>query len=82
MSCKKLVYPNGDEIKRGDKVKFEDGAYIGVIEDVINSDEKRKHWNIQEFGIMIKEEKVFGRVFFSEKNISEWGNTFVRLIGN
>ncbi len=69
----KLTYPNGNEIKIGDKVTFEDSGQklIGQVEDIINSEEKKKNWNVENFGIMIKESKVFGVVFYPENFITK-----------
>ena len=55
-----MKYPNGVEVKVGDKVRFERGAASGTVETII--DANFAEWSVDEPGLMLLA-APFGRVF-------------------
>jgi hypothetical protein len=68
-----LLYPNGEEIRKGDRVLFhgEPGEIEFVADPAISDPET--DWYVQEYGggVMILEPKYFGRAFLSEPQAAE-----------
>jgi hypothetical protein len=55
-----MNYPNGAEIKIGDRVRFERGGATGIIEAIIDTD--LSDWSVDEPSVMLLS-APFGRVF-------------------
>jgi hypothetical protein len=55
-----MNYPNGAEIKIGDKVIFERGRTSGTVEAIIDSN--FADWSVDEPGVMLLS-ALFGRIF-------------------
>jgi hypothetical protein len=55
-----MKYPNGVEVKVGDKVRFERGEIAGTVEAIIESN--FADWSVDEPGLMLLS-APFGRVF-------------------
>jgi hypothetical protein len=55
-----MKYPNGVEVKIGDKVRFERGGASGTVEAII--DGNFAEWSVDEPGVMLLS-APFGRVF-------------------
>jgi len=55
-----MKYPNGGEIKVGDKVRFERGGATGTVETIIEAN--FSDWSVDEPGVMLLS-APFGRVF-------------------
>ena len=59
-----MKYSNGLFVKIGDIVLIENGKTKGVVEDIIDTQERMEFWGIKEMGLMIKA-KPFGLVFWA-----------------
>jgi plastocyanin len=57
-----MKYPNGVEVKVGDKVRFEREGASGTVEAIIGAD--FSNWSVNEPGVMLLS-APFGRVFIS-----------------
>jgi hypothetical protein len=55
-----MKYPNGVEVKIGDRVRFERGGTSGTVEAIIESN--FADWAVDEPGVMLLS-APFGRVF-------------------
>lgn len=55
-----MKYPNGVEVRIGDKVRFERGGASGTVEAII--DANFADWSVEEPGVMLLS-APFGRVF-------------------
>jgi hypothetical protein len=55
-----MKYPNGLEVKIGDRVRFEHGDASGTVETIIESN--FADWSVEEPGVMLLS-SPFGRVF-------------------
>ncbi len=55
-----MKYPNGVEVKVGDKVRFERRGASGTVEAIIDAD--FSNWSVNEPGVMLLS-APFGRVF-------------------
>ena len=55
-----MKYPNGVEVKIGDRVRFERGETSGTVEAIIESN--FAGWSVDEPGVMLLS-APFGRVF-------------------
>lgn len=55
-----MKYPNGVEVKIGDRVRFERGETSGTVEAIIESN--FADWSVAEPGVMLLS-APFGRVF-------------------
>jgi hypothetical protein len=68
-----LRYQTGEEIHRGDRVKY--GGNAGVIELVVEAltGEPEEDWLLETngAGIMVAEPKVFGRVYLRDPHEDE-----------
>jgi len=60
-----IRYWDGTEARVGDTVLI-DEEQRGVVRDVIDTPEKKKHWNLDEYGLM------FDRVFYPERFLREY----------
>jgi hypothetical protein len=58
-----MKYPNGVEVKIGDKVLFERGSASGTVETII--DANFADWSVDEPGLMLLS-PPFGRIFIPE----------------
>jgi hypothetical protein len=63
MKSATMKYPNGVEVKVGDKARFERGGAAGTVETIIASD--FADWSVNEPGVMLLS-APFGRVFIPE----------------
>jgi hypothetical protein len=77
-----FTYRSGEEIRKGDRVTFHGQA--GEVEHVADPQSKNlseaERWHVEDCGggIMVREPKVFGRVFLSADGIpGEEGLVFV-----
>src|SRR5579863_9425009 len=59
MKSAPMNYPNGAEVKVGDKVRFEQGGSTGIVERII--DTNFAEWSVHEPGVMLLS-APFGRV--------------------
>ena len=55
-----MKYPNGVEVKVGDKVRFERGGASGIVETIIEAN--FADWSVEEPGVMLLS-APFGRGF-------------------
>jgi hypothetical protein len=55
-----MKYPNGVEVRIGDKVRFERGGASGTVEAIIEAN--FTDWSVEEPGVMLLS-APFGRVF-------------------
>jgi hypothetical protein len=70
-----LTYANGQEIREGDHVMYhgEKGEVELVAEPGSMDPKTQEYWYVQEHGggVLIREPKVFGRIFLFAKQIAE-----------
>jgi hypothetical protein len=61
-----FVYSNAEDYPRvGDRVRFINDGDVLTVDEVIDSEEKRSKWNLNESGLMLKGGK-YGLVFTSD----------------
>jgi hypothetical protein len=60
MKSAPMKYPNGVEVRVGDKVRFEQGGSTGTVERII--DTNFADWSVDEPGVMLLS-APFGRIF-------------------
>ena len=58
-----MNYLSGEEIQKGDNVLIENRRTPGVVEDIIETDEEMREWNLDEKGVLLASEP-FGSVFW------------------
>jgi hypothetical protein len=70
-----FTYQSGEEIKTGDQVRLHgEPGEVELVADPLNTSlSDADKWYVTEFGagVMIREPKAFGRVFFSEPENEE-----------
>jgi hypothetical protein len=73
-----MVFPTGEEIQKGDRVLLH--GEPGEVELVLDGENNPEDWPAAQYGrgIMIREPKVFGRLFLTEKDLADYEDlTFV-----
>ena len=60
-----LRYVSGETVLLGDQVRIEGGSTPGLVQEVIETEQHMKAWNVTEPGLMIKS-APFGLVFWPE----------------
>lgn len=63
-----IKYPDGSVPRKGDRVDYD--GYAAVVEDVIDTEAKRREWGVDKSGLMLETE-AFGLVFEPE-HLIDW----------
>jgi hypothetical protein len=71
-----MNYPDGIHVRVGDSVLLNHGDNPGVVYDVIDSAERRRHWGVEAPGLMI-ESPCYGLVFIHVQNLLDDEIAFV-----
>ena len=58
-----MKYLSGEEIQKGDNVLIKNRRTLGVVEYIIETDQERREWNLDETGVLLASEP-FGTVFW------------------
>ena len=66
-----MKYKDNKDIFIGDKVYVKSENIIGVIEAIIEDSKDREYWGVNDNGIMIKDNKIFGRLFMPKSMIDD-----------
>jgi hypothetical protein len=70
-----ISYANGPESRIGDHIDYE--GVPGIIEDIIDTEDKFKKWGVKESGLMIKSE-AYGLMFHTLTSIDWDSIVFVK----
>ncbi len=72
MTETRLKYQSGEEIRKGDRVLFHgEPGEIELVVDDTGDEEKDWHMKNQGPGIMVREQKVFGRAYLNQPENAE-----------
>ena len=66
-----MKYKDNNDILIGDKVYVKSENIIGIIEAIIEDSKDREYWGVNDNGIMIKDDKIFGRLFIPKSMIND-----------
>jgi len=66
-----VKYKDNNDILIGDKVYVKSENITGTIEAIIEDSKEREYWGVNDNGIMIKDNKIFGRLFMPESMVND-----------
>ena len=66
-----MKYKDNNDILIGDKVYVKSENIIGTIEAIIEDSKEREYWGVNDNGIMIKDSKIFGRLFMPKSMVND-----------
>ena len=66
-----MKYKDNNDILIGDKVYVKSENITGTIEAIIEDSKEREYWGVNDNGIMIKDNKIFGRLFMPESMVND-----------